>query len=95
MPKTILGKLSPGTAVALLKVGGGSTTQAAPSSDEIVAEVVPGLAGNFEGLVTSPTELIFRVEASRKWFSVEELAALERMVHRILAKKKRPALRAI
>lgn len=62
---------------------------------EMVADVVPGMAGNFEALVSTPNELVFRVEASRKWFTADEIYEFERMVQRILEEKRRPKLKAI
>jgi hypothetical protein len=59
------------------------------------AAVVPGVAGQFEALVTNADECILRIEAAREWFSADELTAFETFVREVADRKGRPALRAI
>lgn len=63
-----------------------------PESDGLKAAIVPGIAGQFEGLVTTPDECIFRIQAARNWFSTAELLEFEQLVRQISDRKRRPAL---
>jgi hypothetical protein len=66
-----------------------------PKMVPLKAAIVPGVAGQFEGLVTTPDECILRIEAARAWFTTAELDAIESFVKEVAERKGRPALRVV
>lgn len=57
--------------------------------------IVPGVGGQFEAKVMAPTECIIKIQATRSWFSKDELAAIESFVKEVAERKSRPALKVV
>lgn len=63
--------------------------------DTLKAVVVPGVGGQFEAKVMAPDECVIKVQATRKWFSRDELAAIESFIREVAERKGRPALKVV
>lgn len=63
--------------------------------ESLKAVVVPGVGGQFEAKVMTPDECVIKIQATRKWFSSAELAAIESFVREVAERKGRPALKVV